>query len=73
MSKNEVEPERPQMTLWRRVACWISKVKSAQAHGSVRAPTPTDTRTHTHAHAHVELRKTFLFHHKNGFVNAPPY
>ena len=36
MSKNVVEPERPQMTIWRRVACWISKVTGARAH------------THTH-------------------------
>jgi hypothetical protein len=41
MSKNVVEPERPRMTIWRRVACWISKATRAQAHD--RAP-PTHTR-----------------------------
>jgi hypothetical protein len=28
MSKNVVEPERPQMALMRRFACWISKAKA---------------------------------------------
>jgi hypothetical protein len=39
MSKNMVEPERPQ-TIWRpRIAWWISKGKRAQAHVCVRAAT----------------------------------
>ena len=42
-----VEPERPQMTKWRRVACRISKATRAQAHARARALPPT----HTHAHA----------------------
>ena len=32
MSKNVVEKARLQMTIWRRVACWISKATRAQAH-----------------------------------------
>ena len=35
MSKNWVEPERPQMTIRRRVACWIGKATRAQAHKHV--------------------------------------
>ena len=36
MSKNIVEPEGPQITIWRRAACWISNATLLQAH------------THTH-------------------------
>jgi hypothetical protein len=32
MSKNMVQPERPQMAISRRVACWISKAKRARTH-----------------------------------------
>jgi hypothetical protein len=54
-SKNVVEPERPQMTIWRmRVACWISKATCAQARASARAPTPT--LRHTRARANVSTR-----------------
>jgi len=29
MYRNTVEPDRPQMTIWRmRIACWISKAKN---------------------------------------------
>ena len=34
MSKNLVEPERPQITIWRRLACWISKATRVRAHAS---------------------------------------
>jgi hypothetical protein len=44
MSKNMVEPEMQQMTVRRRVECWISKATRAHS----RAPTHTHTRTHTH-------------------------
>jgi hypothetical protein len=58
MSKNVVEPERPQVAIWRmRVECWISKATRAQAHASARAPTLT--------HAGV------LFLGSSGFGNAP--
>jgi hypothetical protein len=36
MSKIMVEPERPQMTMWRRVACRISKATRAQLHARAR-------------------------------------
>ena len=57
MSKNVVEPERPQMTIWRRVACWISKATRAQAQASACAPTPTRThsRTRKHTHTHTQI------------------
>ena len=45
MSKNVVEPERPQMTTRRRVACWISKATLEQAHARALAS------THTQKHA----------------------
>ena len=64
-SKNVVEPERPQITIWRRVACWISKTTRAQAHSSNR------TLTHTHARTHTKIYKTSLFHGNSAFMNAP--
>jgi hypothetical protein len=39
VSKNMVEPERPQLAIWRNVACWISKAMRAQAHARTFAPT----------------------------------
>jgi hypothetical protein len=36
LSKNVVEPERLQVTIWRRVACWIIKITYAQAHFRAR-------------------------------------
>jgi hypothetical protein len=43
MSKNVVEPERPQMTVWRLVACWIMKATRTETH--VRPLSPTHTHT----------------------------
>ena len=40
MSKNMVESKRPQMAIWRRVECWISKTKRAHASALVDAPGP---------------------------------
>jgi hypothetical protein len=48
MSKNVVEPERPQMKTWRHVACWIIKATRAEAHARTRATPPPRARTHTH-------------------------
>ena len=45
MSKNVVEPERPQMTIWRHVACWISEAIRPQAHARAHTPTLTHART----------------------------
>ena len=38
------------MTMWRRVACWISKATGGQAHACAREP-----RTHS---AHTQIRNT---------------
>jgi hypothetical protein len=54
MSKNVVETERPQMAIWRRVACWISKVTRAQTRQR-RASTRAHARTHTHTQKYVIL------------------
>ena len=66
MSKNVVEPERPQMAIWRHVAWWISRATLAQAHA--RAPTITHAlvhaltqaraRTHTHT---FKICNTYCF------------
>ena len=40
-SKNVVEAERPRMTIWRRVSCWVTKATRAKTCARVRAPTPT--------------------------------
>ena len=45
--ENVVEPETPQMAIWRRFACWISKSTRAQAHASACVPTHKSARTHT--------------------------
>ena len=53
MLKNMVQPERPQMAKWRRVACWISKATRAQVHARAHAPTHTYTRAHTHTYTEI--------------------
>ena len=50
MSKNTVELERPQITIWRRVECWISKVTRVQAHFCDRARTHARMHAPTHTH-----------------------
>jgi hypothetical protein len=42
ISRNVVEPERPQ-TIWRRVACCVSKATRATTHASARSRTPPTT------------------------------
>jgi hypothetical protein len=54
MSKNVVEPERPQVTMWRHVASLISKATRPQAHS--RASTPTQTHARTLAHVRTITR-----------------
>jgi hypothetical protein len=44
-----VEPERPQLAIWRSFACLISKATRAQAHARAR-------NTHTHTHARTRTR-----------------
>ena len=53
MSKNMVEPDRPQRTIWRRVACRIIKATRAQAHARASVPTPTYT--------HTQICNTYCF------------
>jgi hypothetical protein len=52
MSKNMVEPEILQMTIWRHVACWISKATRTQAHARARASAHIHVRTHALTHTH---------------------
>ena len=47
MSKIVLEVEEPQMTIWKRVACWISKATRVQAHARALVP------THPHPHPHT--------------------
>ena len=47
-----VVPERLQMTIWQRVACWISKATGSQAHSHDL------THARTHMHAHVRAHTT---------------
>ena len=58
MSKNIVKPQRPQMTIWRRFACWIIKATHAQAQFRVRAPAH-QIHTHKRAHTNKEICNTF--------------
>jgi hypothetical protein len=70
MSKNVVEPERPQMAIWRCVACWISKATHAQAHTNAcctHTHKHTHTHTHTGTHTHALTRK-----HKYAILIACP-
>jgi hypothetical protein len=53
ISKNLVDPERPLLATWRRVACWISKATRLQAYASARVPTNARTPTSTHTYFSV--------------------
>ena len=53
MSKYLVKPETLQITIWRRVECWISKATRAQTHArALHTHTYIHTRTHPRAHTH---------------------
>ena len=61
MSKDLMEPERPQMTIWRRVACWISKTTRTEAQARAVLPhtyTYACTRTHSRSHTHTQICNT---------------
>ena len=62
-----VEPERRQMIIWRRVACWISNATRAQAHARVRVPTRarTHSRTHTEKNCNLCCFSTATWTHLN--------
>ena len=53
ISKNMMEPERPQTTRRMRVACWISEAARERAHVRFRARTPAPTLTPTHTHRNM--------------------
>ena len=55
MSKNVVEPDRSLMTIWRRVACWMSRATRALAYVRANASTHTDARMHAHTEKSVIL------------------
>jgi hypothetical protein len=57
ISKSLVEPERPQMAIWRRVAWWI--IKATRAHPSTRPPLYTPSYTPPPTHTHTEICSTF--------------
>jgi hypothetical protein len=54
-SKNMVEPGRPQIAIWRRVACWIGKATRAQVYTRAQAPTLTHARARAHTHTEKQI------------------
>ena len=70
ISNHMVDPQRPQMVIWRRVAWWISKVTRAQTHARAPAPTLTHTHSRTCVHsptcAHTEVYNTYCFFTETG-------
>ena len=83
MSKNLMEPGRPQKAIWRRVECWINITTRGQGHACATTPTHARSDTHSHArlrhthahtHAHTHtfvIQYLILFHGNGGFVNEP--
>ena len=64
------------MTIWRRVAGWISKATRPQTHASARALTPTLTHSlmcPPSPHSHTDKYVILLLHGNNGFANAAQY
>ena len=55
ISKSLVEPERPQMAIWRRVAWWITKATRAQAHVRPCVPPSHNRLRPPHAQKYVVL------------------
>ena len=53
MSKNMVEPERPQITIWRRVAFRIIKDTRTQTHVRALTLTLPTPEKHTHVLMHT--------------------
>jgi hypothetical protein len=59
MSKNTLQPEKPQ-TIWRmRVACWISEATRSQAHARALHSHPR-TRTHRHVLNRARTHKKYV-------------
>jgi hypothetical protein len=61
MSKNMVEPERPQMAIWWCVACWFNKATHAQAHARAYAPTRARMYALTDVQAYREICNSYCF------------
>jgi hypothetical protein len=57
MSNNVVKPERPQMTIWRCVACWISKT----THANTGPPVHISNHTHTRTHALTDTKIPYTY------------
>ena len=72
MSKIVVEPEKPQMTVLRCIACWFIKATRAQAHARATAPTHTHSRLRTNPRGRTCTHKYVysLLFHNNAFVNT---
>jgi hypothetical protein len=65
LPKNLVEPERLQMTIWRRVLCWIGlhagKHTLAPVQPHAHTHTYVLTCTHAHARAHTQTCNAYRF------------
>jgi hypothetical protein len=68
MSKNVVEPERPQMTICMPVTFWILKDTRAQSTAPVHPRLHARALPHAHTQKYVTL---FDFQCNNGILNAP--
>ena len=56
MSKNMVDPERPQKIIWRMCAAHgISKATRAHEHAHAQSPPRTRARTHAHTHTQINM------------------
>jgi hypothetical protein len=72
ISKNMMEPERPQTTWRMHVACWICEAARERTHVRFRARTPVSTLTHTHAPpppTHIEICNTYCFSTAQSFLS----
>jgi hypothetical protein len=68
MSKNYVEPERPQMAKCRRFACWIIKATRAQKHTHTSAPTLYLPSPPPRTHTHTQVCNTYCFPRQEEFL-----
>jgi hypothetical protein len=76
MSNIWVEPDWPQMAIYRRIACWVNTATRAQTHASTCAPTPTRTHSstyapslppHTHTHTETGICNIYYFPRQQWF------